>query len=148
MMMLPTYKSEQSSLQQSDKGKSMTEQIDLLALRQLIDQAHELQRQLGLTREQLDKVSAERDVLQSRLQQKDEAYLREKAQLNAQHKTTVVSLKQSNNDSIASLKSAHQAELTTLRDELTKKNANLLKEMQKTQKSNQAMFNRIRGITS
>ncbi len=44
--------------------------------------------------------------------------------------------------------SQYEEKLKASRDELTKKNANLLSELQQTQKNHQAVINRIRGLSS
>ncbi len=44
--------------------------------------------------------------------------------------------------------SQYEEKLKASRDELTKKNVNLLSELQQTQKNHQAVINRIRGLSS
>ncbi len=146
-----------------------TEQIDLKIVKKLIDGAKNLKDQLNLSKEQLRKVMQERDVLSQEVQNQKADFVRKQEAAQMQHNNTIQSLqnearqkleeiKQNSQDELKdtikqyedqlnSATSSYEEKLKTVTDELTQKNANLLKELQKTQKSYQAVINRIRGLS-
>lgn len=147
-----------------------TEQIDLATVKALIDSTKQLKNQLTLMNEQLNIVTAERDQLAQQVQEKDAQFLRDKEQEKTQHVAAMQTLKSETDRKIAELNTVGQDELQktvkqyesqladtvkkyedklqATTDELTKKNASLLNELQQTQKSHQAVINRIRGLAS
>lgn len=147
-----------------------TEQIDLATVKALIESAKQIKSQLTLSNEQLNRVTEERDRLAQQVQEKDAQFLRDKEKEKTEHLAALQILKDENERQIAELQTAgndelqkniqkyetqlqdtvtqYEDKLQVTSDELTKKNASLLSELQQTQKNHQAVINRIRGLSS
>lgn len=132
-------------------------QIDLTAVKRLIDTVWEKNNQLKNTLQTLKVIQKERDELAEKADYKEKLLDEELGKLKQLHQATTEKMEKVNRRQVDDLINTHAQEKQTLIDsyekklqkqasELQKENHDLSQSVQKLSKENQAIINRIRGL--